>query len=67
MTVLEDIREALKTIDSLKQTIICHPDLEQRVKDLVEAEGKTYWYTVVANPYCSPQQIFIFPTYCTRP
>lgn len=56
---LDDVRFWLQMVNDSKRTILCPPDLESRVKGMVDAYGLSGTITVHAHPHIPENQMFI--------
>lgn len=57
--VLTEARFWMQVMGDAKRTIHCPPDLESRIKGWVTARGMGGLITILPNPACPPDRIFI--------
>jgi hypothetical protein len=56
---LTEVRFWAQVLTDSKRTVVCNPDLESRIKGWVEARLMGGLITVVPNPFCPADQVFV--------
>jgi hypothetical protein len=59
VTPWDEVRFWAQVIQDRRRTILCPPDLESRVKGMVDAYGAAGTYDVQASPLVPDDQIFV--------
>lgn len=53
------IQDYAKMLKDRQSTVICHPSMESRIKDLVREEGMTHFVEVVSSSLVDENEMFI--------
>jgi hypothetical protein len=57
--MLTDIRFWAQIMDDARRTVLCSPDLESRIKGIVDSYGAGGFITVLASPYVPDDKVYI--------